>query len=129
MGTALRMTCHGLTLHCPVLPRYLTKSVSVYHFVEFMWMWCLSLINSLHTFFASTRVDGWLRTNKQTNTIWPHGHVQVPVCAPNTKSFCLLLQAVLLRVELVVNGLLFHDVLDCQSMHHCQSIHQLLDAD
>lgn len=33
-------------VHVPSLPRYLTKSVSVSHLVEFMWVWCLSLMYS-----------------------------------------------------------------------------------
>mmetsp|Transcript_4593 Transcript_4593/g.16444 ORF Transcript_4593/g.16444 Transcript_4593/m.16444 type:complete len:209 (+) Transcript_4593:2461-3087(+) len=45
------------TTHLPLSPRYFTNSVNVVHFVEFMWIWFLSAINSLYTFLASIRVD------------------------------------------------------------------------
>mmetsp|Transcript_26735 Transcript_26735/g.63398 ORF Transcript_26735/g.63398 Transcript_26735/m.63398 type:complete len:205 (+) Transcript_26735:543-1157(+) len=44
------------TLHLPSRPRYLTNSVRVVHFVEFMWMWCLFAMNSFQTTVAWTRL-------------------------------------------------------------------------
>lgn len=49
------------TLHTPCRPRCFTKSVSVSHCVEFMWMWCLSWMYSLYTTCAAMREWGCLR--------------------------------------------------------------------
>jgi hypothetical protein len=62
----------------PVLPRYLTNSVSVSHLVEFMCTWCRSVMYSLYTFFASTRLKGCLCGDVEKRRL---GLARASVCA------------------------------------------------